>query len=72
MELKFVPFCSSCEALSFGTFYFLLNSKFSDFGKKPWTIVHGFIFGSRKIVLRKVCQSKGNEKRKLIALVSVA
>ena len=33
------------------------------FGQKPWTIVHGFIFVSRKKVLGKVFQSKGNEKR---------
>ena len=35
-------------------------------------IVHGFIFGSWKKVLRKVCHSKGNEKRNLMAFVSVA
>ena len=29
-------------------------------------------FGSSKIVLRKVCHPKGNEKRHLMALVSVA
>ena len=50
---------------------FLPKSKFSDFGQKPWTIVHGLIFGSRKKVVRKVCHSKGNEKRNLMALVSV-
>ena len=35
-------------------------------------IVHGFIFVRRKKVVRKVCHSKGNEKRNLMALVSVA
>ena len=33
---------------------------------------HGFIFGSPKKVLRKVCRSVVNEKRKLMALVSAA
>ena len=33
----------------------------------PW-----FFFGSPEKVLRKVCHPKGNEKRNLIALVSVA
>ena len=33
---------------SFRWYPFLPGSKFSDFGRKPWTIVHGFIFGSPK------------------------
>ena len=47
-------------------------SKFSDFGQKPWTIVHGFVSGSPKNVSRKVCHSIVNEKRNLMALVSAA
>ena len=43
MKLKFAPFCSSRNALSDGIL-FLLKSKFSDFGQKPWTITHGFFF----------------------------
>ena len=35
-------------------------------------IVHGFFLGVEKKVLRNVCHSKGNEKRNLMALVSVA
>ena len=34
--------------------------------------VQGFFFGSRKKVARKVYHLKGNEKRNLMALVSVA
>ena len=37
----------------------------------PKTMDHGFVFGSRKNVLRKVCHLKGNEKRNLTAFVSV-
>ena len=51
---------------------FLPKSKSSDFGQKPWTIVHGFVFGSPKKVVRKVCHSIVNEKRNLMALVSAA
>ena len=43
MKLKFMPFCSSRDALS-DEIIFLPKSKFSDFGQKPWTIVHGFFF----------------------------
>ena len=28
-------------------YHFWPKSNFSDFGQKPWTIVHGFFFGSR-------------------------
>ena len=52
--------------------FFLPKSKFSDFGRKPWTIVHGFIFAVPKKVLRKVYHLNGNEERNLMALVSVA
>ena len=45
---------------------------FSDFGQKPWTIVHGVFLASRKKVVRKVYHLKVNEKRNLMALVSVA
>ena len=40
--------------------------------KKPKAIVQGFFFGVRKNVLRKVVHVKVNEKRNLMALVSVA
>ena len=40
-KLKFAPFCSSCDALS-NEILFLPNSKFSDFGQKPWTIIRRF------------------------------
>ena len=46
--------------------------KISDFGKKPWTITHGFDFRSPKKVLRKVYHLIGNEKRNLMTLVSAA
>ena len=52
--------------------FFLPESKFSDFGQKPWTITHGLIFVSPKKVLGKVCYLIGNEKRNLMALVSAA
>ena len=71
MKLKFAPFCSSRDALSAGIL-FLRKSKFSDFGQKPWTITHGFVFGSRKKVLRKVYHLNGYKKRNLMTLVSVA
>ena len=65
--LKFAPFCSPCDALLPGIVVFLPKSKFSDFGQKPW-----FDFGRPKKVARKVWHSIENEKRKLIAFVSVA
>ena len=52
------------------------KSKFSDFGRKPWTIiiiiVHGFIFAGPIKASRKVYHLNGNEKRKQMALVSIA
>ena len=51
---------------------FFAEVKFSDFGKKPWTITHGFGFRSPEKVLRKVYHLNGYEKRNLMALVSVA
>ena len=69
MKLKFAPFCSSRDALSDGIL-FLPKSKFSDFGKKPWTITHGFVFRSPKNVLRKVYHLNGYEKRNLMTFVS--
>ena len=39
--LRNLLFCSSCDALSNGML-FLPESKCSDYGQKPWTIVHGF------------------------------
>ena len=52
--------------------FFFGKVKFSVFGQKPWTIVHGLIFEGPKKVQRKVYQSKGNVNRYLMALVSVA
>ena len=71
MELKFVPFCSSRDALSDGI-HFLPRSKFPYFGQKPWTITHGFFSGSPKKVLRKAYHLTGNGKRNLMTLVSAA
>ena len=51
---------------------FFAKVKIFRFWPKPWTIVHGLIFGSPKKVLIKVYHSNGNEKRDLMALVSVA
>ena len=51
---------------------FLAEVKFSISGQKPWTIVHGFIFGSPKKGLSKIWHSVVNEKRNLMALVSAA
>ena len=51
---------------------FLPKLKFSDFGQKPWTIVHGFFFGSPEKVLRKVCHLNRYEKVNLMKLVSAA
>ena len=50
----------------------LAEVKISVFGKKPWTITHGFVFVSHKKVVRKVYYRNGCEKRNLMALVSVA
>ena len=36
-----MPFCSSCVAVSNGNL-FHPESKFSDFGRKPWTIIRRF------------------------------
>ena len=71
MELKFALFCSSRDALSDGII-FCRSQIFQILAKKPWTITHGFVFGSPGKVLRKVCHLKVNEKRNLMALVSVA
>ena len=71
MKLKFAPFCSSRDALSNGIL-FLPKSKFSVFGKKPWTITHGFVFRSPEKDLRKVYHLNGYEKRNLMTLVSAA
>ena len=51
---------------------FFEKSNVSDFGQKPWTIVHGLISGRPKNFLRKVCHSNGNGERNLMALVSAA
>ena len=54
---------------SFRWYSFLAKS---NFGQKPWTIVHGLISASPKKVVRKVYHPIGNEKRNLMALISVA
>ena len=71
MKLKFAPQCSSEDALSDGILFgqsqnFLILAKNLDY-YNPW-----FDLASPKKVLRKVCHPKGNEKRNLMALVSVA
>ena len=66
------PLAGDNVRCSFQCNHFLRKSNFSDFGQKPWTIVHGFIFGSRKKVVRKVYHLKGNGKRNPMTLVSVA
>ena len=48
------------------------NSKFSDFGRKPWTITQGFFFDGPKKVSRKACLLNVHEETNLMALVSVA
>ena len=62
MKLKFAPFCSSRDALSDGIL----------FHQKPWTIVHGFIFGSPKKVLIIVCHLNRYKERNLMAFISAA
>ena len=69
MKLKFVPFCSSRDALSDGIPFgrsqnFRFWQKTMDYN--PWTITHD------KKVVRKVYYRNGCEKRNLMALVSVA
>ena len=48
------------------------SGKVKSFRFRPKTMVHGFIFEGPTKVVRKVYQSKGNEKRNLTALVSGA
>ena len=72
MKLKFVPFCSSCDALSDGIL-FCRSQIFHFLAKNHGLyIVHGLILRVRKNVVRKVCRSKGHEKRSLTAFVSVS
>ena len=52
--------------------FFAKVKKKSFSGQKPWTIVHGLIFGSLKKVQRKVCQPEVDNKINVMALVSVA
>ena len=66
MELKFVPFCSSRDALSDGIL-FCRNQNFQILAKN-----HGFFSASPKKALRKVYHIIENGKRNLMALVSVA
>ena len=51
---------------------FFADVKISRFWPKTMDYSQVFFLASPKKVLRKLCQSKGNEKRKLMALVSVA
>ena len=68
MKLKFVPFCSSRDALSDGI-PFGRSQNFPFLAKKPWTITHGFVFVSPQKVVRKVYYRNGYEKRNLMTLV---
>ena len=47
-------------------------SSWFDFFESKSCKQHGLNFSSPKKVLRKVCHCKGNEKRNLMAFVSVA
>ena len=49
---------------------FLPKSKFSFSGRKPWTIVHGLIFGSPKKFRRKGYHWKGHLRRSRMAQIS--
>ena len=69
MKLKI---CHYARTIAWYRFFPKSFPKFLDFGQKPWSIVHGFVFGSLKKVLRKVWHSIVNEKRNLMALVSAA
>ena len=51
---------------------FFAEVKISRFWPKTMDYSQGFFLASPKKVLRKVCQSKGNEKRYLMTLISVA
>ena len=51
---------------------FLAEVKIFRFWPKTMDYSQVFFFGSPKKVVRKVCHLKGNEKRNLMALVSVA
>ena len=51
---------------------FLVEVKFFRFWPKTMDYSPCFFLGGPKKVLRKVCHPKGNEKRNLMALVSVA
>ena len=70
MKLKFALFCSSRDALSDGTIF--VEVKISIFRPKTMDYNPWFDFGSPENVLRKVYHLKGNEKRNLMVLVSVA
>ena len=51
---------------------FFTEVKIFRFWTKTMDYSQVFFFGSPKKVLREVCHPKGNEKRNLMALVSVA
>ena len=51
---------------------FLAEVKISRFWPKTMDYSQVFFLVSPKKVLRKVCHSKGNEKRNLMTLISVA
>ena len=70
MKLKFAPFCSSRDALPMISFkakvkIFIFWPKTMDYN--PW-----FDIWSPKKLLRKVCHTKLNKVKNLLALVSVA
>ena len=51
---------------------FFAEVKISRFWPKTMDYSQVFFFGSPKKLLRKVCHPKGDEKRNLMTLVSVA
>ena len=71
MKLKFASFYLARDALS-DEIMFLPMSNFSDFGQKPWTIVHALIFGSPKKVWWKVFHLNRYAKGNLMKLISAA
>ena len=70
MELKF-PHYALLEK-PFHMVSFFAEVKISRFWPKTMDYSQVFFFGESEKVLRKVCHSKGNEKRNLITLISVA
>ena len=72
--LKQASFCYFQRGLSHDILFakFWRGHRFVQILRKPKVIVQGFFSRVRKKVLRKVYHIKVNEKRNLMALVSVA